>query len=394
MHKIRTLHYLRGIAALLVLYAHVVVVGITDPVSPKNYFPMIPGVAFPPELFAGAHYFLAPEIAIERFGINAGHLGVAAFFLISGYVIMRSLDATPLREFAIGRFFRIMPSAAAVTIGGAIAFSAYTVVKGFTPTYTIESTLLSALLLPSPHPPNPVIWSLIVEAWFYAILAGAVFLNRGTVGLSRIVLTAAVCLTTAAILATVAIVTPLPLQIQAPLSLNSFVEWALWYISYNLTFVIFILAGSAIYRARQTGQTLLGAVAVALILGMFYASCQIYRPAFPDIAVMDLPNAIAALALFMAALIAERFLPRIRPANFFADISYPLYLVHVPLSWLILHWGAMTGISGPVAMALTIGINIALAYVLHITIENPSHKLGKAYFARTDVGPSRSRTAP
>lgn len=192
MKRLRSLHYMRGMSALLVLYAHIAVVGMTDPNSPKRYFPMIGGPAFPPGSEAGAQSIIWPEVFIEGFGLNAGHIGVGVFFLISGFVIMGSLERTDIRAFGLNRIFRILPLSIGVTIGSAALFSAYLHYRGVATPYTVRDTIMSALMLPATLPPIPVIWSLIVEVWFYTILAAAVFVAPNF-GFSKIIATAAMC---------------------------------------------------------------------------------------------------------------------------------------------------------------------------------------------------------
>lgn len=83
---------LRGVACLLVLYLHSVQWML------RNEFPMAPGEA---DLLIGS---------ITHF--DPGRAGVLLFFVISGFVVPWSLRRdvpNPLREFAVNRFFRLLP---------------------------------------------------------------------------------------------------------------------------------------------------------------------------------------------------------------------------------------------------------------------------------------------
>jgi len=370
--RLRSLEYLRGIAALIVLYAHVVVVGGTDPVIPKSYFPMIAPVASPPEVFTFWRQLIDPEIWIESFGINSGHIGVGIFFLISGYVILRSLDQSAPVEFFLGRFFRIFPLAATVTLGGTIVFASYLALRHQPQTYSIGRTLLSFFLLPAYSPPVPVIWSLIAEVWFYVIM-GLCSWKIKRIELYHIIVVAAACLAVATTL------TPIRLMLSPALVSYDALTTVLWTIPYNMVFLIFILAGSAIYRARETGKVVAGVSAVACLFAMFCACARLYEATYQGTLGFDYINGGAALIVFLLFLGCEKYMPRMPIAKFFADISYPLYLVHIPLSWLLLFSMTRHGMDGLYAMLITCLICVALAYALHMLIEKPSHRYGKSF---------------
>lgn len=80
LNRLDYLDALRGIAALLVVVSH----------SIENYLP---------NLYSQINNY-----------INLGGVGVTAFFIISGYIIPKSLKRTKdARAFAVGRFFRLAP---------------------------------------------------------------------------------------------------------------------------------------------------------------------------------------------------------------------------------------------------------------------------------------------
>jgi len=156
----------------------------------------------------------------------------------------------------------------------------------------------------------------------------------------------------------------------------------LWATPYNMVFLIYILIGSAIYRAHEQGRALAGIVAVACIFATFIAASRLYETAYPGTIGFDATNAVSALVVFIAFLAIDRFTPPIPIAAFFADISYPLYLIHIPLSWFLLYWMTYHGLNGLYALGLTTAICIALAYVLHILIERPAQRYGKSFGER------------
>jgi len=373
--RVVSLEYLRGIAALLVLYAHVVILGGTDPVGPKSYFPMIDTVAAPPDNYTFWRQLVNAEIWLESFGVNAGHLGVGIFFLISGYVIMALIEKVGPSNFLIGRFFRIIPLSALVTLGGAAVFASYLAIRGHEQTYDLETAIESAVLLPTRHPPMPVIWSLIAECWFYGVIAAAVAIRRTALSFSDIVATSVGCLTVVVAVASNGSILP------SLISASNNLTFALSpiFFAYNLTFVSFILIGSAAYRMQQSKRYLSGVAAVGLLFAIFAACFRLYDQLYPGTLGFSMTNFIVSLAVFSAFLISNRFIPKMRIAQFFADISYPLYLVHIPLAWLLLFWMTKHGMNGLYAMILTCITCIAAAYILHILVEVPTHRYGKSF---------------
>jgi peptidoglycan/LPS O-acetylase OafA/YrhL len=172
---------MRGFAALLVLYAHIVVVGTTDPVTPRLYLPMVPYTPLSGTQILAAEAFLRPEYFIERFRIVSGDLGVAIFFLISGFVIQGSLQTLSPGLFIGRRIFRIYPLTIFVVFITAIVLAAYCRLYGVQEPFTIHSTILSAFLLDGFFPNLyvlPVLWSLMVEISFYVLMAGIFLLSK------------------------------------------------------------------------------------------------------------------------------------------------------------------------------------------------------------------------
>ncbi len=112
--------------------------------------------------------FLAPMSAI-------GSVGVEIFFLISGFVIAASaVGSTPV-DFALRRAIRVFP---ALWISGAIAAAALLSTSA-SPAAVAGDYLRYAVLSPVGPYVDGVVWTLIVEAVFYALIF-AVLWWRGT----------------------------------------------------------------------------------------------------------------------------------------------------------------------------------------------------------------------
>lgn len=72
-----------------------------------------------------------------------------------------------------------------------------------------------------------------------------------------------------------------------------------------------------------------------------------------------------------------------RPLNWLGDISYALYLVHLPVIVHLQQVQVATGWEkgGTAMLALTIAVSIPLAYLLHVKVEKPAMKFGRRRLA-------------
>jgi peptidoglycan/LPS O-acetylase OafA/YrhL len=102
---------------------------------------------------------LAHFLQLKNSFLNLGVLGLNVFFLISGYLILRSLERYSPKSFAIHRFFRIYPSYLVVS---AMVFFAKDI---------SDSSILPQLFMVNDIFGKPnmmaVQWSLLVEIKFY-----------------------------------------------------------------------------------------------------------------------------------------------------------------------------------------------------------------------------------
>jgi peptidoglycan/LPS O-acetylase OafA/YrhL len=365
--RLLSLHYMRGFAALLVVYAHICVVGITDREAPHLYLPMIHGAPVVPSQRAAADIYLRPEMVLNAHGMISGEIGVLLFFLISGFVIRMSLGTSGPVRFLVRRAFRIYPLDITVVCATALVFSLYSRAYGLSGPYTPLNTLTSSLLVSGWFGmlyTMPLIWTLMVEVCFYATMAFCAYAWRD-LRYGHLLLIGAICL----LLAYIGVVPPAELV---------FAALPLRYAGYNGMYIIFMLIGAALWqpdRGRRCGGQ---CILTVLVLGaMFMTAHSIFADHVFMTGVRDRYSGAAAFVIFVAALACERWMRESRLPSFFGDISYPLYLVHVPLSWAIVFELTRRHVSVHLAFASALLASIALAWVLHVLIERPSHRWGK-----------------
>lgn len=76
----------------------------------KQYYTLLDALRFFAAFWVmNFHYFLGVDTVPQLHWYRFGNLGVQVFFIISGFVIVQSLRGKTLREFAVGRFWRLFP---------------------------------------------------------------------------------------------------------------------------------------------------------------------------------------------------------------------------------------------------------------------------------------------
>lgn len=61
----------------------------------------------------------------------------------------------------------------------------------------------------------------------------------------------------------------------------------------------------------------------------------------------------------------------LRPFKLLGDISYPLYLVHIPFAWISLAFLASHGVGMLGAGLITGAMVFAVAWLMHVLVEKP-----------------------
>jgi peptidoglycan/LPS O-acetylase OafA/YrhL len=282
---------------------------------------------------------------------GAGHFGVELFFIISGFVILMTIERKQtVREFAISRAARLMPAFLAALV---IA----TVIRILSPvrvldTPTVTQFLANLTMAPSLFGQSPMdmpYWTLTYELLFYIgmglILALGMLRWAEWFGLLAV---AAGCLFIA--------------TVDVRLHHRTSILLLVYYSN-------FFLIGICLYRihvhmARPiTWAALVVAIAVTALGGgeqSFYAPGRIY-----------FPLTIAFTALVWFAIGRHGRWLAWRPLVFLGVISYPLYLVHVVLGFAVIRWGVAHGwstIEGVVGAGV---VSLITATALHYFVEAP-----------------------
>ncbi len=293
-----------------------------------------------------------------------GYVGVAFFFVLSGFVLTWSTSpGTSARTFWIRRFARVYPSHAAM-----FAVALALPVLAFPPTLVAAGANL--VLLQAWFPQwdiafgiNAVSWSLSCEAFFY-LLAPLVIRAARARSLPRagaiLGTWAAVCAVTAA---------SLSLQSQA---------WDIALYTNPLArsgeFVLGILIAIAVERGVR--PRLHPALPAVGILGWWLALTGVGLPqTVVDVSFVPL-FALTILSLALADLEGRRSILRWRWAVYAGEVSFAFYLVH---ELVIMNLAALVGDGGTHVQrvaypVLALALSTVAAIALHHGVERPAQK--------------------
>ena len=369
--RIIWLDCLRALAVLLVVWGHIFVVGISDPKTVSLWIPSVHDAIFGPGSPSASPHFLASLAMWVYLGINPGALGVAIFFLVSGFVILRTLDRMSPSMFLARRAIRILPVCAVAVVATAIFENSLFVSNGAPPPNTLSIVIISSVAMSgffSVVPTIPVLWTLTVELLFYALMAAAAGMVGKRVEFNTLAVLGLACL-------------GFVLLVNAPgLQTMLFAEPALGkmvYLSELAVYISFMLIGSMVYRGYSDRRILAAAAWVTFAGAVFFASHFAFGQLKGTHLGIGIADARFAFILFVAALVLNLRGTWTAPIRWIADISYPLYLVHIPLGWAVLAWLGFAGWGMNVAGLGATAVVLAVAWGMHLGVEQPAHHLGR-----------------
>ena len=100
-------------------------------------------------------------------------------------------------------------------------------------------------------------------------------------------------------------------------------------------------------------------------------------------------NYLLALFIFSLFYVTRAQFRSFRVLDWLGDISYPLYAVHPIVGYALLFQFAKSGMNAIAAIALTLGLSLALATAIHYLVEVPTNRLGKRIARRIGQPPQR-----
>lgn len=354
-------HYLRGIAALIVVIAHLL--GAFWEFSDS----MTAAVNVP--TFHINSPFVVKLLLFKFSCLYYGRFGVALFFLISGFVIPFSLKNYAAKQFLTARFFRLWPTywlCTAISIGALLIGAQY-----FHRPYHLQmqQILAHVLIMPSlfwQKPIDAVVWTLEIEIEFYLLCACIrPWINEFKV--NRIFLFVIVCFS-------VFITT---LLLNKPIYSQKFSAYFLYLTSIlqtNLNMLTYMLIGTVFYFLHQKKISLQkGYTAITMMFGIFTYE---WVKAHPAEKYRFFAFFLALTVFSLCAHYGNKLrVPKI--FNYFAKISYPLYVVHCVVGYVFMRISINIYPSANLAIVVALLLSFTLASLVHVLIEAPSNNLGK-----------------
>lgn len=358
MEKIVFAHKLRAFAALLVCFSHLCCLFWTGRIA------VLRALGFESDWFMQVKtpYLLRIVNSIPM--PDAGMLGVAIFFLISGFVIPFSLERLSVRNFLVARFFRIYPL---YWIAFLLVMLSVFFVQSRHP--SLVDFVRQALLLrdwawiPSL---DLVSWSLEIEIKFYILCALAAPLLRAGRLLPLILAVSGLFVL---------------MLIAKGVDDASFLRWNM-VLQYDAPVIIFMCCGvilNFLYRKKIGVES-----AVISVMLVFLFAC--FSFALSDIYAQFSSKYFISYGLaFIFFGLCYRFrasFPESRIISYIADISYPLYLVHAVISFVLIGLLLKLGLNSYLAILIAFMTVLGIAALLHI-LEVYFIKTGKRFMKET-----------
>ncbi|ABX43844.1 acyltransferase family protein [Lachnoclostridium phytofermentans] len=337
-------HVLRGLASLIVVWSHLV------------------GWWLPVNQATSNLQGYWENLIVRPFHLyqNGGHLGVLIFFLISGYIVAHVSLKENSSRFLLKRFFRIFPALFIVLIISYIiaTFSLRTnlsIPLGNNAT-ELKDYLYSLFLLDYPlGTPSAlaVTWTLFVEILFY--LLTAIFIKSTKKDPLKATWYFIIAINIIIILS----------------SINPIINR----IAHYAVYLFFVLLGRIIYLCEKKYIPLFESI----ILGIVSLFCYIlfYDYLYPNSLFNESSHIIYTIimAIIVFFIFKIFYNKKYKITTFLGDISYSLYLIHLPVGTLVLNILHKNGIPFKYSFLISCTICFIVSFLIYKFIEKPSQKI-------------------
>jgi len=354
--KVKFAHQLRAIAALSVVIYHYWGIFFSPAVRaiigvPASFVPVKPGYA--------QHVMVPGQV-----GLIYGVFGVGVFFLISGFVIPISLRNISTGAFLVRRFFRIYPVYWFCLL---ISLSMYFISAWYWHTPLSDRISVKYLLqtLPLLHSVTGipsldfVCWSLAVEVKFYLIFA-LIFLAGGN---AHKVLALSIGFLTLCCAAAY-----LAHHDSSPESMLSL-------LTSDMKFINFMFLGCLFYYVLYDELSVAAALGYGTIIYVLFLTISASYEG--NIGGPLARNYTYALLLFSPCyVLRDRFRDN-RVLDFVADISFPLYLLHSTVGYVVMSILIDHRLPFTLAWIISLGLVLLVAFGVHRYVEIPVNAFGK-----------------
>ncbi|WP_216726667.1 acyltransferase family protein [Hymenobacter siberiensis] len=318
-----------------------------------------------------------------------GYLGVQLFFLISGYVILQSVYGKTLGQFFVARVARLYPAFWAACalcfavvrlfgpVAGEVGWSAEWAADARWSVFLCNLTMLHEFL--GVHNLDGVYWTLTYELMFYflvALLVAFQWLNHLPLVLS---VWSAYCG-----------------LINLGLIVNAGPFASFFFPSYAPFFIGGMML-SLIQRRQDESWKLYSLLFVAYVLGLlpvlhYTAGLQFHygQPFHPSVVVAVVTFFFGAMLLIVHRKVNLGYAPGFA---WFGALSYPLYLFHQKMGYVVLQRFGGTVDKHWLLATFFVGVGL-LALFVHVLIERPGSRFLRHALARLVATAPRGQGTP
>lgn len=332
----------------------------------RNYYPNLDIIRFLAALWVVfAHYgHIGPYLGLTGYGpsegiiatfLQFGYLGVPIFFILSGFVIAHVSNGNNPFEFMTNRALRLMPAFWSCMTISFLLIAAINEPQAFNINLWFANLLLLPQVFGQPFV-DGVYWTLVFEfvfyIWVFVLLLSGVFHKH--------------LLKICAIWLAVSYANNLFLE-------NRVIE-LLFITYYTGAFV----SGLVMWHAKQNKWTpshvlLLTLSCASLSVGIEHLGIQAQLQDFnnrPDLLTSSI-CAIFSIGVVAVGIYGKSLPIRRSVALTLGAISYPLYLIHQEVGYLVLQVFTDLGYSPLNASARVITMAIIVSYIIHVMLEKP-----------------------
>ncbi len=359
-NKIVFANQLRGVAALIVLIWHFYCVffqypeAVVDLLGIKTY-----SISASPFIS-----LVLNEIKI----LNLGQLGVAIFFLISGFVIPFSLKRYSIKAFATNRFFRLFPTYLVCLclgifvlylIGSNLQF--VTMKSFFAHIFFVRDWFFYPQI-------DGLVWTLEVEVKFYFISAFIYWAFSKNVSFRSLLSISFFLLCASEVF-----------RWKSGYFLDKGHSGIVYSLESVFIFIPFLLIGWIFHLQFFLNRSLGKLIATISVIYMIFAF-NLYRSIyFSELSIKMIFNYFIALSLFSLSFYCRELFCKNRILDWLANISYSLYASHALLGYSLCYFLYLKGVYVELVPAITIIICMATASTIFYLVEKRSKNMGKFF---------------
>jgi peptidoglycan/LPS O-acetylase OafA/YrhL len=314
-------------------------------------------------------YFPVQEL-LSKIKFDLGAFSVALFFLVSGFIIPLSINKLGTKRFVLRRALRIYPTYIVGFTLSLIVILSYGLLRNiklsidFTQYFAQISLFRTFLGIQSL---DGISWTLEIEIIFYIIITLLYKLNKLS-NARFISLTSSI-----ATILSIIITHYSPNIAQKSTIIYNIVTT----LNFSLIFIIFMFIGLSYYQFFSKAWSLKKFIITAQILLVNFIILLINGALGADNTLVYIVSFVTGLVVFANIYLIRDRLKYNSIINFYAEISYSLYIIHGIVSYILMSILEKLGFNPYLIIIVALTTSTFLAFLLNRFVEKPTIALGK-----------------